>query len=404
MSHVDDVSNSCLNQNMKPLLPKQQLLFPRGHRRRRLSSMVVHSHQYLYSNHSLHARTNIMSESKTLHTPASRAATAPLIAGLAGGTVSTILLFPLDIIKVRLQVHEGDPGTQKELVNKRTRLGTMRVVRGVIRHEGFAGLYQGLTPALIGSSVSWGGFFFVYEQFKSQLRQRRAASTGNEQYTLTPVDNFLLACSSGVVMVGLTNPVWLIKVRMQLQMKKASEHIQTTVKPYNGMIDAARTIVREEGFWALYKGSGPALLLTSHGGVQFVVYEFLRKHFHYARARRDDKSDGEMSSVMNRLEKSMGYLTMGAVAKVVASTVTYPLQVVKTRLQQRSEIVELTSDGEVRVVKREYPGIRAALKRILEKEGPTGFFKGCIPNAVRVAPSAAVTFLVYEAVMDVLSP
>ena len=87
----------------------------------------------------------------------------------------------------------------------------------------------------------------------------------------------------------------------------------------------------------------------------------------------------------------------------VASTVTYPLQVVKARLQQRSEIVELTAEGEVRVVKREYSGIRTALAKILEKEGPAGFFKGCIPNAVRVAPSAAVTFVVYEAVMDYLT-
>ena len=87
----------------------------------------------------------------------------------------------------------------------------------------------------------------------------------------------------------------------------------------------------------------------------------------------------------------------------VASTVTYPLQVVKARLQQRSEIVELTAEGEVRVVKREYSGIRTALTKIWEKEGPSGFFKGCVPNAVRVAPSAAVTFVVYEAVMDYLA-
>lgn len=86
-----------------------------------------------------------------------------------------------------------------------------------------------------------------------------------------------------------------------------------------------------------------------------------------------------------------------------ASTVTYPLQVLKARLQQRSETVELTSEGEVRVVKREYSGITTAARRIMEKEGPSGFFKGCIPNAVRVAPSAAVTFLVYEGVMDVFS-
>lgn len=241
-----------------------------------------------------------------------RQASAPFIAGLTGGAVSTMLLLPLDNIKVRLQVHEGETDQQK----KRRRLGFTRVVRGVLRHEGVAGLYQGLAPALIGSSASWGGFFFVYESFKNELRNYRAEKTTEAGVvTLSPLDNFILACSSGGVVVGLTNPVWLIKLRMQLQMRKASQTMETTVKPYNGMLDAAKTIVRDEGFLALYKGSGPALLLTSHGGVQFVVYEFLKKHFHYAIAKRDNV-DGESSTVMNRLERSAGYLTMGGVAKM----------------------------------------------------------------------------------------
>jgi solute carrier family 25 folate transporter 32 len=71
-------------------------------------------------------------------------------------------------------------------------------------------------------------------------------------------------------------------------------------------------------------------------------------------------------------------------------------------MQQRSESVELTADGNVRVVKRDYLGLSKTTQRIWQKEGPFGFFKGCIPNAIRVAPSAAITFLVYEAVMDTL--
>ena len=72
-------------------------------------------------------------------------------------------------------------------------------------------------------------------------------------------------------------------------------------------------------------------------------------------------------------------------------------------MQQRAEVVELTSDGEVRAVKRNYSGIVGTVKRILKQEGVVGFFKGTIPNAIRVAPSAAVTFVVYETIMDILS-
>ena len=86
----------------------------------------------------------------------------------------------------------------------------------------------------------------------------------------------------------------------------------------------------------------------------------------------------------------------------VASTATYPLQVIKARLQQRSEALEVTSTGELRVAKRDYVGLVDTTRKIFQKEGITGFFKGCIPNAVRVAPGAALTFVVYESVMDML--
>jgi len=86
----------------------------------------------------------------------------------------------------------------------------------------------------------------------------------------------------------------------------------------------------------------------------------------------------------------------------VASTITYPLQVVKSRMQQPSNSIDLTSAGDVRVVKRDYAGLVSTIQKVWKQEGVTGFFKGAVPNAMRVAPSAAVTFLVYESVMEIL--
>lgn len=233
----------------------------------------------------------------------------PLLAGVAGGITSTTLLLPLDVIKVRLQVSEL-PAKRGEIIGgiSKRRLTALQMCRYIIRHEGVSGLYQGLTPAVIGSAVSWGGYFYLYEGFKKSLKER------NEKkgiFTdLSSVENFALAIAAGGCMVLVTNPIWLIKTRMQLQMKKSSD-THTVKKPYAGVIDAVRTIVREEGVLALYKGTVPALALTSHGGVQFVVYEFLKKHFHYARPKRD-----KSQSVLERFEKSVGFLTMGATSKM----------------------------------------------------------------------------------------
>jgi solute carrier family 25 (mitochondrial folate transporter), member 32 len=256
------------------------------------------------------------------------AATVPMIAGFAGGTVSTSLLLPLDIVKLRLQVTES--------ANPGRRFRSFRILGGIVKYEGIRGLYQGWTPAVIGSAVSWGGYFYFYEGFKRRLIEykvseqqqeqtslsetrlgnsvpQNASSTAadNSTVALTSLDNFVLACSAGAVMVAMTNPIWLVKTRMQLQMRRASE--QHRIQPYANMVDAFRTIVRDEGWLALYKGSGPAMLLTSHGGVQFVVYEYLRKYFHYSRIKREEGKD---VGVWNRLELSAGYLAMGAVAKL----------------------------------------------------------------------------------------
>lgn len=348
--------------------------------------------------------------------------TIPLIAGIAAGTASTTLLIPLDVVKLRLQVTESSKPNAK--------FRFFRILGGIIKYEGLGGLYAGWTPAVLGSAVSWGGYFFIYEYLKKGLttfkiqsmdpepkRGQHARTTVHPSQVLTSIDNFVLACTSGAVMVGLTNPIWLIKTRMQLQMRNADA--AKSVRPYRNMVDAVQTIVREESFWALYKGSGAALLLTSHGGVQFVVYEYLRKHFHYQRLSREE-SDG--LNVWRRLELSTGYLAMGGIAKLyvrgmmlaershtllnaqcsVATTATYPLQVIKARIQQRSESIELTDDGRLRTVKRNYSGVVSTITRIFHKEGLAGFFKGCFANAVRVAPGAAVTFLVYEEVSDLL--
>lgn len=99
---------------------------------------------------------------------------------------------------------------------------------------------------------------------------------------------------------------------------------------------------------------------------------------------------------------SNSHLSLSFVNNSIASMVTYPLQVIKARLQQRSESVEITPEGNVRPVLRKYSGVMKSIRRMWKREGIAGFFRGCIPNAIRVAPGAAITFLVYESVMDLL--
>ena len=289
----------------------------------------------------------------------------------------------------------NNSATKNNIANNKPRT-ICTTVRGVIRHEGYLGLYRGLTPAIIGSAASWGGFFIIYEEMKRQLlvrkqRQYDAAVANNnniessdstaietQQQTthegttvkLGPIEHFSASCLSGACMVALTNPLWLIKTRLQLQNSKLMEQQissqqststnqtatssaasktsvmskDTTSKavkpkqqrlkpPYKGLIHAATTIIQEEGILALYKGSIPALMLVSHGGIQFVTYEFLKGHFtnffdtsskqQTGDDRKNDKSNEwkkssgkKKGTIRERMRDSLGYLVMGAVSKL----------------------------------------------------------------------------------------
>ena len=375
--------------------------------------------------------------------PRTTTAVAPLVAGVAGGSVSTALLFPLDLVKIRMQVNEESSNRivlgkndvaqthrhrpQKSLRQHGHRRPTIASsLRNVVKYEGFLGLYQGLSPALVASAISWGGYFFLYEGMKKQVlavrrkshyaqQQQQSSSSDasangtNKVERLSATENFTAACLAGAAMVCVTNPIWLIKTRMQLQLRQFKDgtaqggDAKIPIRPYRNMFDAASTIVREEGPMALYKGASVAFVMVSHGGIQFVAYEFLKSHFGtYTRAERAKKQDHERISVLEALEDSLGYLTMGAASKILASTFTYPLQVIKSRLQQRADAVDISQEGEIRVKRREYKGVVDCVSRIWRNEGFLGFFKGCVPNALRVAPSSAITFVVYETVMDAL--
>lgn len=80
------------------------------------------------------------------------------------------------------------------------------------------------------------------------------------------MDHLAAGFEAGVIMVMFTNPMWLIKTRLQLQGSTAegvAKHRQ-----YSGIVDAVVTIGKEEGIRGFYKGIIPGLLLTSHGAVQ----------------------------------------------------------------------------------------------------------------------------------------
>jgi len=330
-----------------------------------------------------------------------------MVAGLGAGIITTATLHPLDVVRMRFQVERGAVGFRQRASKGPVEFrSTASLIRHIMSSQGLRGLYPGVGPALFGSGVSWGLYFFLYERAKAR-NKRFLFSSGDGDNDSSNNDNaskqrilvhLVSGVEAGVVCVLCTNPIWLVKTRLALQQTTApgkngvlhskfagvAPPIEKNVarsasfaKPYRGAFDAFSSIVRHEGVLALYKGVGPALALVSHGVIQFCVYEEL-KRWVLGRKTGAANLDPHQSAAM------------GAAAKLVATTTTYPFQVVKARVQQRQQDPQNT--------------LRASrvVRDIVAKEGFSSFYKGLGANLLRVAPAAGITFASYEEIMKLL--
>ncbi|KAJ5612382.1 hypothetical protein N7510_005576 [Penicillium lagena] len=285
------------------------------------------------------------------------------VAGFTAGIVSTLCLHPLDLLKTRLQV---------DRTTSSSRLGSsFRIIREISRHEGgLTAFYRGLAPNIIGNSTSWGLYFLCYSSLKDALRTCR----GQREQTLTSSDYFLASGTAGVFTAVLTNPIWVIKTRM---LSTGSQ----VPGAYSSFSSGAKQIYQTEGVSGFYRGLLPALFGVSHGALQFMAYEQLKVHRAGLADPHSPVKDGKTGPA--RELGNVDFFVISSLSKVFAGCVTYPYQVIRSRLQ--------TYDAHLI-----YRGAIDAIAQIWAREGIAGFYKGLGPNLVRVLPSTWVTFLVYE--------
>ncbi|KAF6251347.1 mitochondrial carrier domain-containing protein [Scenedesmus sp. NREL 46B-D3] len=295
-----------------------------------------------------------------------------MVAGGVAGCSAVLLLHPFDVVKTRLQVQDGLPGALPAY------RGTVDAVRTIVAREGWLGLYAGLTPSMLGSTVSWGAYLYLYERLKAWHRGRQGQAQGSK---LSTTWNLLSAAQAGAMVCGLTNPIWLVKTRLALQQRG---QLAAAGGGYSGIADAFVRIGRSEGLAGYYKGFGPSLVLqTAHGAIQFAAYEEL-KHL-AARAG----SGGAVAP--DRQLTSAEVSAYGAASKFLAAVSTYPTQVIRSRLQQRAEGRHLV-----------YTSSWQAITLTWQREGLAGFYKGLAPSLMRVMPQSAITLMVYEGLVKVL--
>jgi solute carrier family 25 folate transporter 32 len=140
------------------------------------------------------------------------------VSGMTAGGLSTLILHPIDLVKVRLQADT------KHDYRSHSFLYTFRLMSDLRSTFGMRALYQGLSANLLGSVSSWGIYFMLYEWLKRK-------EFLENQY-------FASATIAGAVTQLFTNPIWLAKTRLCLQDPNPAAN-------YSGLYDCLRKVYQK---------------------------------------------------------------------------------------------------------------------------------------------------------------
>eukprot|EP01080_Neovahlkampfia_damariscottae_P001303 gene1303-11387_t len=273
--------------------------------------------------------------------------------GGAAGAVGATAVYPIDLVKTRMQ-------NQRE--GHRLYKNSGDCFKQIYAKEGLRGFYRGLVPQLVGVTPEKAIKLVVNDI----LRDAFGAEDGEENIALET----LAGCGAGGSQVIFTNPIEVVKIRLQIAGEIA---IQIGEKP-----KGAVAIVKELGFSGLYKGASACFLRDiPFSGIYFPLYGNLKKWF---------KKEGEEPSAFN-------VLTSGSLAGAVAASLTTPIDVVKTRLQVQA-----------RAGQESYTNILDCFYKIGKNEGFKAFWKGVLPRTFRSSPQFGITLLTYEYLQKFMKP
>jgi len=277
-----------------------------------------------------------------------------MMAGGAAGAIAKTVIAPGDRVKILYQVNPD---------RKFTMRAAWKTATQIVVNNGAYSLWRGNMATLMRIVPHAAVGYVTFDKAEGLIQQ----VSGEQQKT--PFTRFVAGAVAGATATMVSYPFDLLRARMA-----AHWGIQ---RPYEGYFGAITSITGKEGPLALYHGLKPTLLgVLPYSGTSFMTFETLKASL---KTWMGLKTDKEIPTYIR--------LVCGAVAGLVAQSLTYPLDIVRRRMQ--------VSGGTL-----EYRGVLHALTSIYGKEGWHGLYKGLAMNWIKGPIAVAVSFTANDMLKD----
>jgi len=308
--------------------------------------------------------------------------------------ISATLTAPLDVVKTRLQSSDfyqaqiaawraakNIPHPSQMSLARSSLLHireTCQILYAIPKIEGPRALFKGLGPNLIGVVPARAINFYAYGNGKKIISQN--FNNGQESAWV----HLTAAACAGIVTGTATNPIWLVKTRLQLDKSQAKDG---RGRQYKNAFDCTMKTIRQEGIRGLYRGLSASYLGVTESTAQWMLYEQGKKQLRLREQRLVES--GRPRTMYDNFVSSFGEMFAAGGAKFFAAIITYPHEVVRTRLRQAP-----MQNGQLK-----YTGLWQCFSLIFKEEGMAALYGGLVPHMMRVVPNAAIMFGTYEAML-----
>ncbi|KAF2276230.1 mitochondrial carrier protein-like protein LEU5 [Westerdykella ornata] len=315
-----------------------------------------------------------------------------LAGGLAGCAAKTVV-GPLDRVKILFQT--SNPNFAK-YAGKWT--GLPIAMRDIYQTSGIRGLFQGHSATLLRIFPYAGIKFLAYEQIRAVVIPTRSHET--------PARRFVSGSLAGMFSVFFTYPLEVIRVRLAFETRKGerntlrsicrkiyNEHPPPVAHHHHNPVSAVvEKVSPQHGLPNFFRGFTPTLLgMVPYAGASFLAHDTvsdLMRHPLLAPYTTLPHTKREETATSTHKPAQLRYwaeLSTGGFAGFVSQTVSYPLEVVRRRMQ----VSGVVGDGH-------RLSLREVTRRIYLERGWRGFFVGLTIGYMKVIPMVAVSFYTYE--------
>ncbi|CAL5339153.1 unnamed protein product [Camellia sinensis] len=284
--------------------------------------------------------------------------------GVAGGFAKTVVA-PLERVKILFQTRRAEFHS----------VGLLGSFKKIARTEGVLGFYRG-NGASVARIVPYAALHFMaYEQYRRWIIEN-FPGVGRG-----PVLDLVAGSFAGGTAVLFTYPLDLVRTKLAYQVVGPSKlNVKGLVhsdQVYRGIVDCFSKTYKESGIRGLYRGVAPSLYgIFPYSGLKFYFYEEMK------------------GCVPEKHKKDITVkLVCGSVAGLLGQTFTYPLDVVRRQMQVQR--LSASNSGDMK-------GTMESLVMIVQRQGWKQLFSGLSINYIKVAPSVAIGFTVYDVMKSYL--